>query len=243
MDRRTAVAFLMAALGIGLTASLGAWQLRRAAEKLSLQAQWERVIGHAAEPLTPTSLDDVAQRVPLRIRARGRWLSASTVWLDNRPLDGRAGFWMVTPLRLAEGGAAILVYRGWAPRDRADRLRVPLIAEAADETEIEGIALPDVSKLLELGRPSYPTPMPAVWQNLDFKAFESASRTKVARFVVHQTDAARQGEGLTRQPLQIAAGVDRHYGYAVQWFSLAALIAGLTVFFGWRTRRSRSTAP
>lgn len=242
MDRRTGLALLAAVLGIGLTASLGAWQLRRAAEKLSLQAQWDQVIARAPASLAPSTLDDVALRLPVRVRARGRWLAASTVWLDNRPLDGRAGFWMVTPLQLSEHGAAVLVVRGWAPRAPEDRLRVPHVVQAAGEIEIEGVALPGVSRLLELGEPAYAAPLPAVWQNLDFVAFESASGIKVARFVVQQTDPVRDSEGLTRQPLRLATGVDRHYGYAVQWFSLAALIAGLAVIFGWRARRWRSPA-
>ena len=240
MNRRIAFAWLAAALGIGLTASLGAWQLRRAAEKLSLQAQWDSVIARAPESLAPKALDDIAARAPVRLRARGQWLNASTVWLENRPHDGRAGFWMITPLRLADEGAAVLVFRGWAPRFPADRLRVPQFAPASGEVDVEGVAVPGLSKLLELGKASYATPLPAVWQNLDYAVFEAASGIKVARFVVHQTDPARDGEPLTRQPLRIAAGVDRHYGYAVTWFSLAVLIAGLTVFFGWRARGQRN---
>lgn len=242
MNRRAWVALIAAAIGIGLTVSLGFWQLRRAEAKLTLQARWDGVLAAEPRALSRSSLDEVKYGAPMRVRAQGTWLNAASVWLDNRPLDGRAGFWLVTPLRLSGDGAIVLVFRGWAPRDPADRLRRPSIASAAGEVDIEGVAVLELSNLLQLGEPTYAVPLPAVWQNLDFDRFESASGLAVARFVVHQTDASLKDEGLVRQPLRVAAGVDRNYGYAVQWFSLAALIAGLTVFFGLRARRSRRSA-
>jgi surfeit locus 1 family protein len=38
---------------------------------------------------------------------------------------------------------------------------------------------------------------------------------------------------------RLAAGVEKHHGYALQWFALAALIAALTAFFGLRALRRR----
>ena len=62
---------------------------------------------------------DVAER-----GFQGVWLDALTVYLDNRQMGGRPGFYVVTPLKLADG-RAVLVQRGWAPRDLRDRTRVP----------------------------------------------------------------------------------------------------------------------
>jgi surfeit locus 1 family protein len=243
MNRRAWAALMAAAVGIGVTASLGFWQLRRADAKLVMQAQWDQVLAGEPKTLSRSSLDEIERGAPMRVRARGSWLAASSVWLDNRPLDGRAGFWLVTPLQLSGDGAVVLVFRGWAPRDPADRLRQPRIESTTGQVDIEGIAVSELSKLLQLGESTYAVPLPAIWQNLDFDRFESESGLAVARFVLHQTDATREGEGLMRQPVRAAAGVDRNYGYAVQWFSLAALIAGLAAFFSWRAHRSRRVAP
>jgi len=91
------------------------------------------------------------------------------------------------------------------------------------------------ARVLQLGENAPVGGGPAVWQNLDYETFERASGLAVARWVVQQTGAA--ADGLMRNWPRLAAGVDKHHGYALQWFSLAALIAALTVFFGLRALR------
>jgi surfeit locus 1 family protein len=63
----------------------------------------------------------------------------------------------------------------------------------------------------------------------------------LAAFVVQQTSAS--DDRLVRRWARPVAGVDRHRGYAFQWYALAVLIGMLTLFFGWRAaRRERWTA-
>jgi len=98
------------------------------------------------------------------------------------------------------------------------------------------------SRVLQLGE-NAPSEVrqPAVWQNLDFDAFERASGLKVVRWIVQQTDAG--DDGLLRSWPRLSSGVDKHRGYALQWYSLAALIAVLTVIFGARALRGRRPIP
>ncbi len=245
------------ALVVMLTAGLGVWQLWRAQTKVQAQAQWDAAMARAPEALTAATLATTTQRVSLhgpsplraslRVRLRGQWLPQSTVWLENRALGGRAGFWKITPLRLADAAqdtAVVLVLRGWAPRDPTDRLRLPSTLDASGEVNVEGVAVAQLSHLLQLGAAPSAGPLPAVWQNLDLPAFAVASGLTVAPFVVQQTDAASAHEGLTRVPLQVAVGPEQHYGYAAQWFALSALIAGLSIYLGRRQRSlTTSSAP
>lgn len=234
---RTVVALVAAAAAIALTVSLGSWQLRRAEEKLALQAAWDRA--EQAAPLTVTGADiaAVAGRLPLRVRLRGRFLFEHEVWLDNRQMDGRAGLMLVTPLRLADG-AVVLVNRGFARRDPRDRARLPEVARPQGEAAVEGLAVAHSARVLQLGENAPAVGGGAlVWQNLDYEAFERASGLAVARWMVQQTDGA--DDGLLRHWPRSSAGVDKHHGYALQWFALAALIAALTAFFGLRPLRRR----
>ncbi len=118
---RQIVVLIAALAGVAITARLGVWQLSRAAEKEALQAS---LLARGAEPplapadLATTSADAAAQQ-HRRITLRGRWIGGRTIFLDNRPMDGRAGFYVLTPLAL-EGGDAVLVQCGWVPRDAAD---------------------------------------------------------------------------------------------------------------------------
>jgi len=47
------------------------------------------------------------------------------------------------------------------------------------------------------------------------------------------------GDGLVRSWSRPEFGIARHYGYAVQWFSLCGLIVFLYVFFHVRRNRSK----
>jgi cytochrome oxidase assembly protein ShyY1 len=219
-----------------LTLSLGNWQARRAAQKLEIEAQWD-----AAEQAAPREISahrwPAPDELPLRVRLRGEFDHARSVWLDNRPLDGRPGFWVVAPLRL-DGGRVVLVNRGWVARDAADRARRPSVGEPAGSVVIEGLAVTHAPRLLELGEGGSAGPLPAIWQNLDFAQYESASRLTVARLVVQQTNEL--DDGLVRRWVRPASGVDKHRGYAFQWYALSALIALLTVFFSARAWRARA---
>jgi cytochrome oxidase assembly protein ShyY1 len=93
---------------------------------------------------------------------------------------------------------------------------------------IEGIAVRNVPRVLELGERG--GPLRGFWQNLDFEAYERVSGRPVARFVVQQANDT--GDGLRRTWPRPDAGVDKHRGYAFQWYALAALSAGLTLFYG-----------
>lgn len=233
---RTVLLLPLAAAAFALTLSLGNWQTRRAAQKLAIEAQWD-----AAEQAAPLELGarelPAPERLPLRVRLRGEFDHAKSVWLDNRQLDARPGLWVVTPLRL-HGGTVVLVNRGWIARDAADRARRPPIGEPAGPVTIEGLAVTHAPRLLELGEGGHAGPLPAIWQNLDYAQYETVSGLAVARLVVQQTSDSN--DGLARRWVRPASGVDKHRGYAFQWYSLAALIALLTLFFGTRAWRART---
>lgn len=232
---RRLLAALAGVLGVALTLSLGHWQSRRAEYKLELQRQWD--IAQHTEPIaaTASTLHNVATRVPVRVRLTGRFRHGNSVWLDNRQNRGRPGFFVVTPFEI--DGAIVLVNRGWAARDPQDRLRLPAVGEPAGVLTIEGLALAELPRLLELGRAEESASWPRVWQNLDRSAYERASGLSVAPFVVQQTSPT--DDVLLRDWAAPDLGVDKHRGYALQWYSLAALIAALTLFFGWRAWRAR----
>ena len=130
--RRTVV-WVAALLSALLTARLGWWQLDRAAQKLALQAS----LAQRAElpPLDAQSLaldeQGLAAQVHRRVLVQGRWLAERSIHLDNRQMNGRPGFFVLGALRLA-GGDAVLVQRGWVPRDAQDRNRLPSVPLPAE---------------------------------------------------------------------------------------------------------------
>ena len=235
---RVVVALLAGIAGVVLTMSLGNWQTRRGDEKAARQAQWDEALARA--PARIAGLDDasgVARNLPQRVEMSGTFVIEATVYIDNRLVDGVAGFQVVTPVAVAEGMPWILVNRGWAARSMADRTRLPAAPIANAPLRVEGVAVPHVPRTLEIGERG--GPLGGIWQNLDFEAYERATGRRVARFVVQQTNSA--ADNLQRAWVRPASGVEKHRGYALQWYGLAALSGCLTIFFGARALRGTRT--
>jgi surfeit locus 1 family protein len=246
--RRWAV-LVAAVLAAALTARLGVWQLDRARQKLDLQARIEARADLPPLGSADLARDDVAAQGQhyRRIVLRGRWLAERTVYLDNRQMNARQGFFVVTPLLLA-GGDAVLVQRGWSPRDFSDRSRLVPVPAAAGEVQLEGRIAPPPSKLLALAGAE----TGAIRQNLDLVEFARETGLRLHPLSVQQTGPAKPAapiasaglaelpdpaitpvpdDGLLRQWLAPAVDVSKHHGYAFQWFALCALIVGLTAWF------------
>ena len=124
---------LAALVAMVLTASLGRWQLSRAAQKTALQAAMDERQSRAplqgaelAQALQSASQEATAPLLHRRAELRGQWLPEATVFLENRQMYGRPGFFVFTPLQLADSPRVVLVQRGWAPRNFLERRSPPL---------------------------------------------------------------------------------------------------------------------
>lgn len=224
--RRFWIVTVATVLTMAATASLGRWQLQRADQKLALQAEMD---ARAALPvwsetdLLQTPAPRTAWHRPVRLQ--GEWVPHASVFLDNRQMDGRPGFFLLTPLRLAGSDRSVLVQRGWAPRDFIDRSRTPDVPTPAGEVTLEGRLAPPPAKLYELGE-SAPGP---IRQNIELAAMGLEFKLNLLDASVLQTSDVE--DGLLRQWPRVETGVDKHHGYAFQWFALCTLAAVLYLWF------------
>ena len=208
---------VVAAIGI----SLGQWQLRRAAEKEAIEQRIK-----LQEQAPPLRLDGAAAQAGdadavefRKVTVRGEFVPGWTIYLDNRPHDGKPGFHVLTPLKIAGSSRHILVARGWIARDVADRSRIPEIATPAGIVEVTGGVRRHAGRLLQLGQAA-PLKSGAIVQNLDVAEMAQASGLEMEPFIVEQNSDSN--DGLVRAWPLPSQGIDRHLGYAFQWFALAA---------------------
>lgn len=221
---------LAAVVGVAVTASLGRWQLGRAAQKQAIaqarhdQAAQPELDGRtlAQHAQAPVELEALRYR---RLALTGVWLAGHTVYLDNRQMHGRPGFYVLTPLRLQDSDAVVLVQRGWIPRNFQDRTALPALQTPEGPVTVHGQLVPWPSKVYDFGEMET-GPMR---QNLIFEDYRLQTRLPLLELSVQQSDA--DSEGLLRAWPEIASGVEKHYGYAFQWFGLSGLIALLYVWF------------
>jgi cytochrome oxidase assembly protein ShyY1 len=107
---------ILAVVAIAAAAWLGAWQYdawsqRRAAEVVDLTRAQPRPLQDVIGPDDPFPGDEVGQPVEVV----GTWVPSGTVYVENREHQGRDGVWVVTPVEVGPGSAALLVVRGWSP--------------------------------------------------------------------------------------------------------------------------------
>ena len=223
-----------------LTFSLGQWQLRRASQKqnlqLAIEAQSNQFILKAQDLAQEKNSLAVVHR---RAALKGIWRAEHTVFLDNRQMNGRTGLIAITPLVLDGTGQIILVQRGWALRNFADRTKLPDVQTPAGLVTVRGRIAPPPSKLyefagVETGR---------IRQNIDVAAF--SRETALPLLPISMVQMGPANEGLQREWAAPNVGIDKHYGYAFQWFGLCALMVGLYVWFQiinpWRAKRKTSS--
>ena len=232
--------------GMLTTASLGRWQLSRAAQKEALQAMLDargrmpamdgRVL--LSQPAMATT--EAETLVHRAVVLEGRWVPEHTVYLDNRQMNGRPGFFVLTPLQLVgTPSGVVLVQRGWVPRNFQDRTQLPQVPTPQDVVvRVAGRVAAAPSRLYEFGGGESSAGghgaegSSRIRQNLDLAAFRTETGLALAPLTVVQTgEAVGAGDGLQRDWPVVGAGVDKHYGYAFQWFGLSGLMALLYVWF------------
>jgi surfeit locus 1 family protein len=198
---------------VALTVYLGVWQTGRGDEKEERQRLLEARVREAPVLLTGA----VPSAEPLlyrKLRASGEYDAAGQIFLDNQVLQGRAGYFVVTPLKLRDG-AIVLVNRGWIARGPSYP-QPPQAPVPAGPVDVTGLAVLPAARFIELGPQ---TVSGRVWQNLTIARFQATTRAPVLPVVLL---ADTPGPGLAAVHEAPDAGVARHREYALTWFSLAA---------------------
>ena len=220
---------LAAAVAIALFVAAGDWQRGRMHAKDAERAAVEAAAALAPAPL-PRTDDWMAWRWR-RVVANGTWRGAAQVLVDNRVVDGRAGFAVVTPLAL-DDGRDVLVDRGWTPAG-AGATRVPRVDAPSGRASVEGRVVVPPARYVELDGGA--TPANGVWQNLDPPRIGAASGLKLLPIVVEQAPGAPD-DGLVRRWATAGPDSSTHRMYMLQWYAFAAMVGVAWIAFALKRR-------
>lgn len=217
--RRYLFPLLMGIVGVAILTSLGFWQLRRMEEKRVYLDEIEARIGNAPIPLpaVPEEGPHKFQAVFAEGRFTGEYLEVLAGQKGASP-----GVLVIEAFALPDG-RRILVQRGFI-EDQA-RATPRTVAEA----KVEGnLHWPLDSNAF--------TPPPddktGLWFGRDVPAMAAKLHTEPTLIVASQPT----GDGIVPVPVDTSSIPNDHWGYAIQWFLLAATWAGMTVFLLWRIR-------
>ena len=202
-----------------LFASLGTWQVNRGLEKRDARETFSQESGFAAWQ------DGMRIRPYQRLKITGSYADDRQVLLENIIVNSRNGYYVITPLISREHEPALLVNRGWIERPvDAATLTVP---EGRITVRGRAGSLPRAGyKMGDAFSSAGEWPKSAVYPSLDEVA-EVLGRG-VQPFVLLMDD--QEPHGFYRQWAPSGFGPGKHFGYAVQWFAMGAVLAGLLLW-------------
>lgn len=221
--RPSLVLLTLGMLGVVLLIALGAWQVERRTWKLALIGRVEQRM-HAAPtaPPPPSSWPAVtaASDEYRRVTVSGTFLNTDETLVQAVTTDG-PGFWVLTPLRMADG-TTVLVNRGFVPPDRRD---------PATRRDGERQGTVSVTGLLRISEPKggflrSNDPASGHWYSRDVAAIAASRRlSQVAPFFI-DADATPNPGGYPIGGLTMVRFPNNHLVYALTWFALAFMLAG-----------------
>ena len=231
---------LFAVAMVVLMTNLGFWQLRRLDDRRADNAQTAAAMSEAPSDIA-AYLDTLGLPPEFTaVAAKGAYLAGAEVRIGNRSSGGQPGFWLATPLELADG-RAVAVVRGWVPRRSVTGLDDRSAVPPAGEVTVVGLAFDSVDggRIAETG----PGDTPEI-SRMDLGRFEQVSGVDVQDVWIRlRVQAPPQPAGLPEPVPDPDLGEGPHLSYAFQWFFFSA---GAVVVYALILRRavnSRQEAP
>jgi surfeit locus 1 family protein len=230
---------LLVMVGALILGRLGIWQLDRLAQRRAFNSSLNTRMAQPGLTFTGAPIDPDALEYR-RVAVRGVYDPAQEIVLRNRELDGTPGVHILTPLRLSGSDIAVLVDRGWVPRDQADPAARAAFAAPPGEVLVTGIARRSQDE--SAGGPQDPpvgldrTQLDA-WFHVDTARIQQQTGYPLLSLFLEQQPAPGD-PALPRRVATTDLGEGPHLSYAVQWFAFAIiLVVGYIAFIYTQTRR------
>ena len=220
MSRRMIFPILMGIVGCAVLVVLGVWQVQRMHWKTGVLAEISAMIGADPVPLMAAPEERADKYRPVMMDGRFTGDFVQILAGDGRSIPG---------VRIIEafemtGGRRVMVDRGYLDGDARSIPRPPHAAHV-----VGNLHWPQDSD-------SY-TPVPdlkaGLWFARDLPTMAAFLHTEPVLIVARDPT----GDGIEPVPVDTSNIPNDHWGYAIQWFSLAVVWAGMTLYLLWRIRQ------
>ncbi len=227
---RVLIAGLLAA---AVCVRLGIWQVSRLHQRQAFRATVEARLRRPPFELSATSAlaavtfgmaDSLAYRPAV---ARGTFDFSRQIVVVARVVDEVPSVYVVTPLRLADGGA-VLVERGWVPSPDAYTVRLDSLAEP-DTAVVAGVLLAvTASREFAVRDSTWPVYTPSD----DPAKLSGRYPYPLLTWVLRRTEATRAAPSELRPIPAPVIDNGPHLSYAIQWFAFAiiAIVGSIALF-------------
>ena len=224
-QRKWLLLTLLVLAGTAVCIRLGIWQLDRLEQRRAFNAQYESARAQAVLDLNQEQPAELAEMEWRPVQVTGEYDFANQIAVRNQYYGNEYGYHLLTPMRF--DGQAVLVDRGWIP---AEGNSIP-----ADWRKYDEPGTVSVDGQIRLGRAKAAVlgvedPLPENGVRLD--VWNNADLTRVAAqmpypllpvYIQPETDPADREPPIPFQPdVELTEGP--HFGYALQWFTFAAIL-------------------
>ena len=227
--------FIPAALIIATLAlliSLGFWQLDRADEKRAIEDQIASANSGDVEIVASTEF--LKEKEYYHVRLQGSYIDDKQFIYDNQIVDQISGYYVLTPLVLKGDSKAVLINRGFIPwNGRRDKLADIDIADKLTEVKVQ-ISKP--VKRMELEASELTGDFPVLIQALDLDEMSTIASLDFASVI--GLLSPESDNGFVRQWEPYTGSIERHIGYAIQWFLMALVLAFIGIRLALKQRKN-----
>ncbi|MCX4748050.1 SURF1 family protein [Kitasatospora sp. NBC_01287] len=231
---------VLALVAIAVCLWLGSWQLSRFEGRVSSHhtaapaapggsaqpaaGPLETVLGGPQAQVSTTTLGRA-------VAATGQYDAAHQLLVPDRALDGRQGYYVLTPLRTATG-RAVAVVRGWLPGSPGAAVPAPPTGQVTVEGRLQASETSDTSGAVNGGLPTGQLGMisPATLVNLlPYPVYDGwvAADGVPAGLTAVPTTQPDGGNGLDARAFQ-------NLGYTLEWFVFAGFVCFMWFRLAWR---------
>ncbi len=223
-------AFLIIAT-LALLISLGFWQLERADEKRAIEDQIANANANDVELITDVDL--LSEKEYYHVRLQGSYIKDKQFIYDNQIVDQISGYYVLTPFVLKGDSRAILINRGFIPWN-GRRDQIADIDIGAEITEVK-VQISKPVKRIELKADQIKPDFPVLIQALDLVKMSAIASLDFASTVGLLSPESENG--FVRQWEPYTGSIERHIGYAIQWFLMALVLSIIGVRLALKQRK------
>ena len=211
--------------------SLGFWQLDRADQKRTIEASIQKANTGVVELIV--NQNELLSKEYYEVRLQGSYISDKQFIYDNQIVNQVSGYYVLTPFVLKGQPNAVLVNRGFIPwNGRRDKLADIDVDSASREIKVQ---VSNPIKRIELKASDISNQFPVLIQAIDFDVIEEISSTSFVD-IIGLLDPS-SADGFVRKWEPYNGSIEKHIGYAIQWFLMAFVLGIIGIRIGLKQRK------
>ena len=231
MSLRFFIPSLLMSCTIAFLISLGFWQLDRADQKREIEASMQKANTDTTELIV--SEEVLKEKEYFKVKLQGSYLNDKQFIYDNQIVDQVSGYYVLSPFLLSNQSKGILINRGFIPwNGRRDKLADIFIDQSFQEITVQ-ISKP--IKRMELRSSELKPEFPILLQVLDIEKMSTIAEVSFSDVIgLLDPDSTN---GFIRKWEPYTGSIEKHIGYAVQWFLMALVLAIIGIRIGIKQRK------